>query len=70
VNFHRQERALPKSPWKEFLKDKKQGSFLSSGKRSTFANKDHRPKSGGMALALKVLGDKFQSLPNITIVYP
>lgn len=29
-----------------------------------------RPKSGGMALALDVLGEKFQSLLNITIVYP
>jgi 1-acyl-sn-glycerol-3-phosphate acyltransferase len=29
-----------------------------------------RPKSGGMALALDVLGEKFHSLLNITIVYP
>jgi 1-acyl-sn-glycerol-3-phosphate acyltransferase len=29
-----------------------------------------RPKAGGIALALNVLGDKFDSLLNITIVYP
>jgi 1-acyl-sn-glycerol-3-phosphate acyltransferase len=29
-----------------------------------------RPKAGGIALALNVLGDKFNSLLNITIVYP
>jgi 1-acyl-sn-glycerol-3-phosphate acyltransferase len=29
-----------------------------------------RPKAGGMALALDVLGDKFNALLNITIVYP
>ena len=29
-----------------------------------------RPKSGGFALALNVLGDKFHSLLDITIVYP
>jgi 1-acyl-sn-glycerol-3-phosphate acyltransferase len=29
-----------------------------------------RPKSGGLALALNVLGDKFNSLLDITIVYP
>jgi len=29
-----------------------------------------RPKAGGIALALSVLGDKFNSLLNITIVYP
>lgn len=29
-----------------------------------------RPKSGGIALALDVLGEKFHSLLNITIVYP
>jgi 1-acyl-sn-glycerol-3-phosphate acyltransferase len=29
-----------------------------------------RPKSGGMALALDVLGEKFHSLLNVTIVYP
>ncbi len=29
-----------------------------------------RPKAGGMALALDVLGEKFHSLLNITIVYP
>jgi len=29
-----------------------------------------KPKAGGMALALDVLGDKFHSLLNITIVYP
>jgi 1-acyl-sn-glycerol-3-phosphate acyltransferase len=29
-----------------------------------------RPKSGGLALALTVLGDKFNSLLDITIVYP
>jgi 1-acyl-sn-glycerol-3-phosphate acyltransferase len=29
-----------------------------------------RPKSGGIALALSVLGDKFNSLLNVTIVYP
>jgi 1-acyl-sn-glycerol-3-phosphate acyltransferase len=29
-----------------------------------------RPKSGGLALALDVLGEKFQSLLDITIVYP
>jgi 1-acyl-sn-glycerol-3-phosphate acyltransferase len=29
-----------------------------------------RPKAGGTALALSVLGDKFNSLLNITIVYP
>jgi len=29
-----------------------------------------RPKSGGLALALSVLGDKFNSLLDITIVYP
>jgi 1-acyl-sn-glycerol-3-phosphate acyltransferase len=29
-----------------------------------------RPKAGGMALALNVLGDRFDSLLNITIVYP
>jgi 1-acyl-sn-glycerol-3-phosphate acyltransferase len=29
-----------------------------------------RPKAGGIALALNVLGDKFHSLLNITIVYP
>jgi 1-acyl-sn-glycerol-3-phosphate acyltransferase len=29
-----------------------------------------RPKSGGMALAVDVLGEKFHSLLNITIVYP
>ncbi|MGP8154989.1 MAG: acyltransferase [Smithella sp.] len=29
-----------------------------------------RPKSGGLALALNVLGDKFHSLLDITIVYP
>lgn len=29
-----------------------------------------RPKAGGMALALSVLGDKFNSLLNVTIVYP
>jgi 1-acyl-sn-glycerol-3-phosphate acyltransferase len=29
-----------------------------------------RPKAGGLALALSVLGDKFHSLLNITIVYP
>jgi 1-acyl-sn-glycerol-3-phosphate acyltransferase len=29
-----------------------------------------RPKSGGLALALDVLGDKFNSLLDITIVYP
>lgn len=29
-----------------------------------------RPKAGGIALALNVLGDKFHSLLNLTIVYP
>jgi 1-acyl-sn-glycerol-3-phosphate acyltransferase len=29
-----------------------------------------RPKAGGIALALNVLGDKFDSLLNVTIVYP
>ena len=29
-----------------------------------------KPKAGGIALALNVLGDKFHSLLNITIVYP
>lgn len=29
-----------------------------------------RPKSGGLALALNVLGEKFQSMLDITIVYP
>ncbi len=29
-----------------------------------------KPKAGGIALALSVLGDKFHSLLNITIVYP
>jgi 1-acyl-sn-glycerol-3-phosphate acyltransferase len=29
-----------------------------------------RPKAGGMALSLNVLGDKFDSLLNVTIVYP
>jgi len=29
-----------------------------------------RPKAGGIALALSVLGDKFNSLLNVTIVYP
>jgi len=29
-----------------------------------------RPKAGGIALALSVLGDKFNSLLDITIVYP
>ncbi len=29
-----------------------------------------RPKSGGLALALNVLGDKFNSLLDVTIVYP
>jgi 1-acyl-sn-glycerol-3-phosphate acyltransferase len=29
-----------------------------------------RPKTGGIALALNVLGDKFDSLLNVTIVYP
>jgi len=29
-----------------------------------------RPKAGGLALALNVLGDKFNSLLDITIVYP
>ena len=29
-----------------------------------------RPKSGGLALALNVLGDKFNSLLDITIIYP
>ena len=29
-----------------------------------------RPKAGGLALALNVLGDKFNSLLNVTIVYP
>lgn len=29
-----------------------------------------RPKAGGIALALSVLGDKFHSLLNVTIVYP
>jgi len=29
-----------------------------------------RPKAGGIALVLSVLGDKFNSLLNITIVYP
>ena len=29
-----------------------------------------RPKAGGIALALSMLGDKFNSLLNITIVYP
>ena len=29
-----------------------------------------RPKSGGLALALNVLGDKFHSLLDLTIVYP
>lgn len=29
-----------------------------------------KPKAGGIALALSVLGDKFNSLLNITIVYP
>lgn len=29
-----------------------------------------RPKAGGIALALDVLGDKFHSLLNLTIVYP
>ena len=29
-----------------------------------------KPKAGGIALAMGVLGDKFQSLLNITIVYP
>jgi 1-acyl-sn-glycerol-3-phosphate acyltransferase len=29
-----------------------------------------RPKAGGIALALNVLGDKFHSVMNITIVYP
>jgi 1-acyl-sn-glycerol-3-phosphate acyltransferase len=29
-----------------------------------------RPKAGGISLALNVLGDKFHSLLNVTIVYP
>ena len=29
-----------------------------------------RPKSGGLALALNVLGEKFSSMLDITIVYP
>jgi 1-acyl-sn-glycerol-3-phosphate acyltransferase len=29
-----------------------------------------KPKAGGIALAMSVLGDKFNSLLNITIVYP
>ena len=29
-----------------------------------------RPKSGGLALALDVLGEKFNSMLDITIVYP
>lgn len=29
-----------------------------------------RPKAGGVALALHAMGDKFQSLLNVTIVYP
>jgi len=29
-----------------------------------------RPKSGGLALALNVLGEKFNSMLDITIVYP
>jgi len=29
-----------------------------------------KPKAGGIALALSVLGEKFNSLLNITIVYP
>ncbi len=29
-----------------------------------------KPKAGGIGLALSVLGDKFQSLLNVTIVYP
>jgi 1-acyl-sn-glycerol-3-phosphate acyltransferase len=29
-----------------------------------------KPKAGGIALAMNVLGDKFNSLLNITIVYP
>lgn len=29
-----------------------------------------KPKSGGIALAINSLGDKFQSLVNVTIVYP
>lgn len=29
-----------------------------------------KPKAGGMALALSVLGDRFHSLLNVTIVYP
>jgi 1-acyl-sn-glycerol-3-phosphate acyltransferase len=29
-----------------------------------------QPRTGGMALALNILGDKFHSLLNITIVYP